>query len=148
MQNLTTAKPLVRRLGMAGREKAAYRQPVYVLNGKLVAHASKRLFAVTVEDGETVSIDLLAKPVATLDFTSRFDKSEGLAASLAKIGAVAFRPKAAKAAAKPKASKAKASQPKAAATPSATLTDIIAAIMASDADDAAKNAALAALVKG
>lgn len=139
---LTTRKPLVRALGLGGRVKREMAQPLYVLNGKLVAHMKRKLREVTIVDATTVSVDLTAQPVAELP--AQFGRLQ-VAEAIAAMGGKPFAPAKAQ---QPKAA-AKASKPaKAAKQPSAgpDLKAVIAAIMGSDASDADKNRAIAALL--
>jgi len=143
---LTTRKPLVRALGLGGRVKREMAQPLYVLNGKLVAHMKRKLREVTLVDATTVSVDLTAPAVAELPAQfGRLQVAEAIASLGGKPFALATPAKAA--AKQPKAAKATKAKAKAKAADVGTdLRAVIAAIMGSDASDADKNSAIAALL--
>lgn len=135
---LTTRKPLVRALGLGGRIKREMPQPLYVLNGKLVAHMKRKLREVRVVDATTVEVDLTKAQVA--DLPAEFGRLQ-VAEAVAALGGKPFAP--AKTA---PSTKSKAAAKPAKGQPKADIASVIAAIMASDASDADKNAAIAALV--
>lgn len=138
---LTTARPTVRRIGMGGRNAGEIVQPVYVLDGKLVASVRKRLLPARVVDETTVEVDIAnAQPLAEFHGVRRQD----LVAAYGEAGAKKFVPKGA---AKPKASPKPQAAAKAkaqAATASPSIIAIVQAIMASDATDEQKALAVKA----
>lgn len=139
---LTTSRPLVRRIGLGGRIAQEMVQPVYVLNGVLVANKRGRLIPVQVVDATTVTMDITGatQPVAEVDCPRK-----DLAAHLAAIGAVVFKPTVQAQPAKPaKAAKATTAQPAKPAEPSGIVGIVQAITGLSDADKAALKAALLA----
>lgn len=141
---LTTRKPLVRALGIGGRIKREMAQPMYLLNGQLVAHMKRKFRAVRIVDATTVECDLLAPAVAEMapEF-GRLDVNEAITA----LGGKPFAPAAAK-----KTAPAKAKATKAAKAPARTaeggdsLSEVVAAIMRSDASEAEKTTVINALL--
>lgn len=143
---LTTRKPLVRALGLGGRVKREMAQPLYVLNGKVVAHMKRKLREVTVLDATTVSVDLTTPALAELP--AQFGRLQ-VAEAVASLGGKPFTLTAAKAAPAKQPKAAKSGKPAKAGKPAAAGPDlraVIAAIMGSDASDADKNSAIAALL--
>jgi hypothetical protein len=145
---LTTARPNIARLGMGGRVKSQFVQPVYTYKGQLVAHMSGKLRPIEITGEDTATVDLLAQPA--LDFSDDKPKRSELAQYLANIGATVFAPAKAKAAKQPakgkaKAAPAKPAEPAAPAEGGHDLASLVSAIMASAAPMEQKIEAIAAL---